>query len=130
MLFRARKSRIYFLRQFFNYPITLNADTVTKLGPVKIFKIGLSYMRAVMFPIKDEQTLEQFFINRFGRELYLTFFKSYTEKVWGVPCNEISAPSGAPSVSRGCPSPRRSCTSSRSRSRRRPTCRRRGPRRR
>ncbi len=58
-------------------------------------RIGISYMRSVIFPIKNEQNLEQFFINRFGRELYLTFFKSYTEKVWGVPCNEISAAWGA-----------------------------------
>ena len=48
-----------------------------------------------MFPLKQEKTLEQFFINRFGRELYNTFFKSYTEKVWGVPCNRISAEWGA-----------------------------------
>jgi protoporphyrinogen oxidase len=95
MLLRQRKSRIYFLRQFFDYPIRLTGDTVSKLGPVKMMRIGISYMRSVMFPIKDEKNLEQFFINRFGRELYLTFFKSYTEKVWGVPCNEISAAWGA-----------------------------------
>jgi protoporphyrinogen oxidase len=52
-------------------------------------------MRAMMFPIRKVENLEQFFINRFGRELYLTFFKSYTEKVWGVPCNKISAEWGA-----------------------------------
>ena len=95
MLVRKRKSRIYFLRRFFDYPIRLSGDTITKLGPVKMIKIGISYLWAVMFPIKNEQNLEQFFINRFGRELYLTFFKSYTEKVWGVPCNEISAAWGA-----------------------------------
>jgi protoporphyrinogen oxidase len=52
-------------------------------------------MWSMLFPIKNEQNLEQFFMNRFGKELYLTFFKSYTEKVWGVPCNEISAEWGA-----------------------------------
>jgi protoporphyrinogen oxidase len=52
-------------------------------------------MWSMLFPIKNEQNLEQFFMNRFGKELYLTFFKSYTEKVWGVPCNEISAAWGA-----------------------------------
>jgi protoporphyrinogen oxidase len=52
-------------------------------------------MYSALFPVKPEQTLEQFFINRFGRELYSTFFKSYTEKVWGVPCNRISAEWGA-----------------------------------
>ncbi len=95
MLLRKRKSRIYFLRKFFDYPIRLSGDTVTKLGPVKVAKIGASYLWNVVFPIKNEQNLEQFFMNRFGKELYLTFFKSYTEKVWGVPCQEISAAWGA-----------------------------------
>jgi len=95
MLIRKRKSRIYFLRQFFDYPIKLSGETIAKLGPAKVARIGTSYMWSVLFPIKNEQNLEQFFMNRFGRELYLTFFKSYTEKVWGVPCNEISAAWGA-----------------------------------
>ncbi|HVH86926.1 MAG TPA: NAD(P)/FAD-dependent oxidoreductase [Terriglobales bacterium] len=91
MLVRRRKSRIYFLRTFFDYPITLSADTLGKLGPIRTLRIGLSYMRSAAMPIKNVQNLEQFFINRFGRELYHTFFKSYTEKVWGVPCDQISA---------------------------------------
>lgn len=95
MLVRHRKSRIYFMRQFFSYPITLSGDTLRKLGLIKTLRIGLSYLRAVMFPIKNEKNLEEFFINRFGRELYLTFFKSYTEKVWGIECKEISAEWGA-----------------------------------
>lgn len=95
MLVRNRKSRIYFMRQFFAYPITLSGDTLKKLGLWKTVKIGLSYLRSVLFPIKPETNLEQFFINRFGRELYLTFFKSYTEKVWGIECREISAEWGA-----------------------------------
>jgi len=95
MLVRKRKSRIYFLRQFFDYPIKLTGDTISRLGPAKMARIGTSYMWSVLFPIKNEQNLEQFFINRFGRQLYLTFFKSYTEKVWGVPCREISAAWGA-----------------------------------
>ena len=95
MLVRKRKSRIYFLRQFFDYPIKLTPDTIKKLGPAKMARIGTSYLWSVLFPIKNEQNLEQFFMNRFGRELYLTFFKSYTEKVWGVPCKEISAAWGA-----------------------------------
>ena len=95
MLIRNRKSRIYFLRRFFDYPISLTADTLRKLGLARTFKIGISYMAAMASQIKPETTLEQFFINRFGRELYLTFFKSYTEKVWGVPCHEISAEWGA-----------------------------------
>lgn len=95
MLVRNRKSRIYFMRQFFSYPITLSGDTLRKLGIFKTIRIGLSYIRSVLFPIRDEKNLEQFFINRFGRELYLTFFKSYTEKVWGIACDEISAEWGA-----------------------------------
>ena len=95
MLVRSRKSRIYFMRQFFSYPITLSGDTVRRLGIFKTFRIGLSYLRSVVFPIRDEKNLEEFFINRFGRELYLTFFKSYTEKVWGIECKEISAEWGA-----------------------------------
>jgi protoporphyrinogen oxidase len=95
MLLRARKSRIYYLRRFFDYPISLSKDTILKLGLWRIFKIGVSYAKSAMFPIKNEETLEQFFINRFGRKLYGTFFKSYTEKVWGVPCNRISAEWGA-----------------------------------
>jgi protoporphyrinogen oxidase len=91
MLVRRRKSRIYFLRTFFDYPISLSADTLAKLGPTRTLRIGLSYMRSAAMPIKNVENLEQFFINRFGRELYHTFFKSYTEKVWGVPCDQISA---------------------------------------
>ena len=91
MLLRKRKSRIYFLRKFFEYPIRLNPDTLTKLGLVRVMRIGLSYLKAVLFPPRKVENLEEFFISRFGRELYTTFFKSYTEKVWGVPCNQISA---------------------------------------
>ncbi len=98
MLLRPRKSRIYYLRRFFDYPISLSKDTLLNLGLWRTFKIGLSYVKSAMFPIKHEETLEQFFINRFGRELYGTFFKSYTEKVWGVPCDQISAEWGAQRV--------------------------------
>jgi protoporphyrinogen oxidase len=95
MLVRSRKSRIYFMRQLFSYPITLSSDTLRKLGLGRTMRIGLSYLRSLLFPIRNERNLEEFFINRFGRELYVTFFKSYTQKVWGLPCNEISAEWGA-----------------------------------
>ena len=95
MLLRPRKSRIYYLRRFFDYPIALNLDTVRKLGLVRTFRIGLGSTVSALRPRKPERTLEDFLINRFGRELYKTFFKSYTEKVWGVPCNQISAAWGA-----------------------------------
>lgn len=95
MLVRPRTSRIYFLRSFFSYPISLNAATIRNLGPVRMMRIGFSYLRSMMFPIRNETNLEEFFINRFGRELYATFFRDYTEKVWGVPCRDISAEWGA-----------------------------------
>ena len=95
MLVRERKSRIYFLRKFFDYPISLSPDTIRKLGLLRTARIGLSYFRRTLFPLKEVKNLEQFFINRFGDRLYRTFFKSYTEKVWGVPCTDIDAEWGA-----------------------------------
>ena len=91
MLIRNRLSRIYYLRSFFSYPINLSIETIRLLGPVRLVKIGFSYVYSRIFPIKNEVSLQDFLINRFGKELYKTFFKDYTEKVWGVPCEEISA---------------------------------------
>ncbi|HEY1966279.1 MAG TPA: NAD(P)/FAD-dependent oxidoreductase [Acidobacteriaceae bacterium] len=95
MLVRPRRSRIYFLRRFFDYPITLTGDTLSKLGVARTAQVGLSYIKARLHRRRPEKSLEDFLINRFGRQLYLTFFKSYTEKVWGVRCDEISAEWGA-----------------------------------
>jgi protoporphyrinogen oxidase len=95
MLLRHRKSRIYFLRKFFDYPLRLDAATAANLGITRIVKIVLSYGWAVIFAPRKPKNLEEFFIRRFGRELYLTFFKSYTEKVWGESCSRISAEWGA-----------------------------------
>jgi len=95
MLVRQRLSRIYYRRRFFDYPLKLNADTVTNMGLLETARIGLSYGQAQLQPRAPESSLEDFFINRFGDRLYRTFFKDYTEKVWGVPCNEISAEWGA-----------------------------------
>lgn len=95
MLVRNRLSRILFLRTFFDYPVSLSMNTVKGLGLWRMLKIGVGYMRARLFPIKPEKSLEDFFINRFGKELYGTFFKDYTEKVWGVPCDRIEAAWGA-----------------------------------
>jgi protoporphyrinogen oxidase len=95
MLVRPRKSRIFYLRKLFDYPLKLDLATVRNLGAVRTAKAGLSYMASALRPIRPENTLEDFLINRFGRHLYQTFFKSYTEKVWGVPCNQISAEWGA-----------------------------------
>jgi protoporphyrinogen oxidase len=95
MLFRSRISRILYRRQFFKYPLSLELATFKKMGFVNTARIGVSYIWAKVFPIKPETSLEDFFINRFGRELYTTFFKNYTEKVWGVPCTAIKPDWGA-----------------------------------
>ena len=98
MLVRSRLSRILFEGKFYDYPISLNLNTISNLGIFRVAKIGVSYIKARLFPIRNEQSLEDFFINRFGHELYQTFFRDYTEKVWGVPCREISAEWGAQRV--------------------------------
>jgi protoporphyrinogen oxidase len=95
MLIRNRLSRIYFLRTFFTYPIQLSLDTLKKLGIVRVCSIMTSYIKARLFPKKPAKNLEDFLINNFGYQLYSLFFKDYTEKVWGVPCNKISAEWGA-----------------------------------
>jgi protoporphyrinogen oxidase len=95
MLVRPRKSRIFYLRKLFDYPLNLNLATLRNLGAIRTLKAGVSYIASSLRPIRPEKTLEDFLINRFGRHLYLTFFKSYTEKVWGVPCDQISAEWGA-----------------------------------
>lgn len=94
MLVRPRKSRILFKGKLFDYPLSLTPDTLLKLGLFETGLIGLSYVKAHTFPRKEE-TLEDFLINRFGVRLYRTFFKDYTEKVWGRDCSDISAEWGA-----------------------------------
>jgi protoporphyrinogen oxidase len=95
MLVRPRKSRIYFMRRFFDYPILLTSDTLKKMGLARTLRCGFSYLRSSLLPQRKEGSLEDFLINRFGKQLYMMFYKSYTEKVWGVPCHEISAEWGA-----------------------------------
>lgn len=94
-LLRRRKSRIYFLRRFFDYPVQPTWQTLSNFGFWRALRIAVSYLRSILFPVHPMKNLEDFFINRFGRELYRTFFKSYTEKVWGVPCTQIKAEWGA-----------------------------------
>ena len=98
MLVRDRLSRILFSGKFFDYPLKLNLDTALKLGPWRCLMFGASYAHARLFPVRPENTLEDFFINRFGRRLYRRFFKDYTEKVWGRSCREINAAWGAQRV--------------------------------
>jgi protoporphyrinogen oxidase len=87
---RPRLSRIYFNGRFFDYPLSL-ANVVGNLGVVESLRILASYARARLRPLAGEETFEQWVVNRFGRRLYGTFFKTYTEKVWGIPCREIRA---------------------------------------
>jgi len=89
-LVRPRLSRIYYRQKFFDYPLRA-ANALAGLGPVEACLIGLSYARAQIFPHTDETNFEQWVSNRFGDRLYRIFFKTYTEKVWGIPCHEISA---------------------------------------
>lgn len=91
MLCRNRISRILFLRKFYDYPISITLQTIKNLGFRKILKIIWSYSSVKLFPKKDLKSLEDFFISRFGNELYRAFFKDYTEKVWGVSCQAINA---------------------------------------
>ncbi|MCU0558962.1 MAG: NAD(P)/FAD-dependent oxidoreductase [Desulfobacterales bacterium] len=98
MLVRSRLSRILFLRQLFNYPIKLNLDTVKKLGLRRLARVCWAYSKIRLSPRREEKNLEDFFINRFGRELYQLFFKDYTEKVWGAACREIRPEWGAQRV--------------------------------
>lgn len=95
LLIRARLSRIYFLRKFFAYPLKINLQVIRNLGFIRLARIGASYFFICLFPRKPEKSLEDFLVNRFGRELYALFFKDYTEKVWGVPCSAISPEWGA-----------------------------------
>ena len=95
MLIRNRVSRIFYGGKFYDYPISLSLKTITNLGFLRTALIGVSYLKAIIRPIKDERNLEQFLVNRFGRQLYETFFRDYTEKVWGTPCDQITAEWGA-----------------------------------
>ncbi|MDB5003620.1 MAG: amine oxidase [Mucilaginibacter sp.] len=98
MLIRNRLSRIFFLGKFFDYPITLNRKTISNLGFIRISKIAFTYLWAQLFRVKNIRSLEDFFISRFGTELYKTFFKDYTKKVWGRSCKEIGADWGTQRV--------------------------------
>jgi protoporphyrinogen oxidase len=95
MLVRNRLSRIFYGRKFYSYPVRLDIATMRNLGVRRMVRIGFSYLFSRLSPVKPEKSLEDFFINRFGKELYHTFFKDYTEKVWGVPCSEIKPEWGA-----------------------------------
>ncbi|MCH8553529.1 MAG: NAD(P)/FAD-dependent oxidoreductase [Schleiferiaceae bacterium] len=89
-LIRNRKSRIFFEKKMFDYPLRMTPQLIINLGLLRSLRIFRDILWARVFPIKNEKTLEDFYINRFGKTLYNTFFKEYSVKVWGKPCSEIS----------------------------------------
>lgn len=97
MLLRHRVSRIYFLRHFFDYPISLSKGTFVNMGLGRTLKAGFGYLAAVLHK-RPENTLEDFYINRFGKPLYQMFFEAYTEKVWGVHPSQLGADWGSQRV--------------------------------
>ncbi len=94
MLIRDRISRIFYLRKFFDYPISLKFSTFKNLGIINTISTGTSYGISCIFK-RHENSLEDFMINRFGKVLYQTFFEDYTKKVWGRHPVDISADWGA-----------------------------------
>ena len=97
ILVRNRVSRIYYLKKFFDYPIRLKLQTFTNMGLIRTIKAGFSYLKTI-FVKKPEDSLENFYINRFGKVLYGMFFEKYTEKLWGRSPKDISADWGAQRV--------------------------------
>ena len=97
MLVRNRVSRIYYLKKFFDYPISLKMQTFTNMGFKRTMKAGFGYLHSAMFK-KEEDSLANFYINRFGEPLYEMFFEDYTEKLWGVNPKNIDPSWGAQRV--------------------------------
>jgi protoporphyrinogen oxidase len=90
MLDRPRSSRIYYNKNFFSYPLAAT-EALTKLGIVESVLCVMSYIKAKLFPVKNPVNFEDWVVNQFGQRLFNIFFKTYTEKVWGISCKEISA---------------------------------------
>ena len=86
----SRKSRIYYQGRFFDYPLSIS-NTLSNLGIIESLLILLSYLKVQLAPFPEEETFEQWVSNRFGKRLYQTFFQTYTEKVWGIRCDQIRA---------------------------------------
>lgn len=97
MLTRDRVSRIFYLRKFFDYPISLKWRTFANLGLGRTFKAGAGYLKSTMHK-REEDSLENFYINRFGKPLYSMFFEDYTEKVWGLHPSKLGADWGSQRV--------------------------------
>ncbi len=96
---RERISRIYYGRKFYSYPLK-PVEALRQLGLAQAFACVASYLRAQMAPAGEVSTFEQWVSHRFGRRLYEIFFKTYTEKVWGIPCDQISSDWAAQRIGR------------------------------
>lgn len=90
LLERPRSSRIYYNKKFFSYPLAA-MEALSKLGVLESARCVASYLQAKINPVKDPRNFEDWVVNHFGKRLFTLFFKTYTEKVWGIPCKEISA---------------------------------------
>ena len=97
MLRRNRLSRIFFKNKFFDYPVSLKFDTIKNMGLVTTVIVGFSYLKTLVYK-REEKSLEDFYINRFGKKLYSMFFENYTENLWGRHPSEISPEWGAQRV--------------------------------
>ncbi len=97
MLVRGRVSRIYYKKKFFDYPVTMKPETIKNMGFGTTVQAGCSYMKSALHKL-PEDSLENFYINRFGKKLYSMFFEGYTEKLWGRHPSEISADWGSQRV--------------------------------
>ncbi len=97
MLKRNRLSRIFFNHKFFDYPVSLKPETIKNMGLVTTAEVGFSYLKTLVYK-RDEKSLEDFYINRFGKKLYSMFFENYTENLWGRHPSEISPEWGAQRV--------------------------------
>lgn len=97
MLIKDRVTRIFYGRKFYDYPVSINWKTISNMGLITLIKAGFSYLKSCIIKL-PETSLENFYINRFGRVLYSMFFESYTEKVWGIHPSKIDASWGAQRV--------------------------------
>lgn len=97
MLIRDRVSRIYYKKHFFDYPVSMSWNTIKNMGLADTMESGFSYLKSTVAPL-EESSLENFYINRFGKKLYSMFFEGYTKKLWGRHPSEISADWGAQRV--------------------------------
>src|SRR6185312_11024892 len=90
MLLRPRSSRIFYQKKYFSYPLKF-FEVLSRLGIIESFVCFLSYLKARIFPVKNPVSFADWVSNHFGKRLFSMFFKTYTEKVWGMHCEDISA---------------------------------------